>query len=265
MNKSDDDRQIDEHAETNSTKARFKELIKSSKLFKFFKRKNVQKYSFVTISAITIGLAFGFMTLNILNHVGQQKSVDAITTNKPVEQQDKQGQDIQLQSLQAYVIQGGVFSSESNLAEWQKQFLQGGFETVTWKKDDLYYLLLGVAESEANLLPLQQKLTDSGLDTFIKEWETAERTVSVTDEDAKWLDTFLMIWTQSMTNDNDEQLLREQWTTLMTDESETSPAVQSLREKITNIMSEQVLADETKKQYALLKAWSYFEQLILKQ
>lgn len=265
MNKSDNEKQIDEQSETNSTKARFKDMIKSSKLFKFFKRKDVQKYSFVTISAITIGLAFGFMTLNILNHVGQRKSVDAITTNQPIEQQDKQGQDIELQSLQAYVIQGGVFSSESNLTEWQKPFLQSGFETVTWKKDDLYYLLLGVAKSEADLLPLQQKLSDDEFDTFIKEWETAEKIVSVTDEDAKWLDLFLTTWTQSMTNNSDEQLLREQWTTLMTDESETSPAIKSLREKITNIMSEQVLADEIKKQYALLMTWYYFEQLILKQ
>lgn len=234
--------------------------IKTTGLYKFFQRKHVQKYIIVISSAIIIGLTFGFTTLKVLNHVGQPKGVDAVST---VKNDEDNHISIDIAQLQAYVIQGGVFSNEENLTQWKKQFREAGFKSIEWKRDDLYYLLLGVGDSEAGLVDLKETLLNAGLDTYVKSWETKKANFSAQQGDSDWINSFISLWEKSITNEHEHNDIFDEWNEFISIVSDTSDNIKQFKEKVNNIITEQPFETEIEKQYVLLEIWHEFEQFIL--
>lgn len=249
----------------NKVKSPLINKIERSRLYQIFQNKEVKRYTVVTISAIVIGLVFGLTTLKILNHVGQPQGVGAITSHVDNDSVKDTGKEInqKIPSLQAYIIQGGVFSNAQNAAEWKEHLQHAGFDVVNWKRDDLYYLLIGLATTEGELSDLKSELEANDLEVYIKMWETNEHNVNLEQEDLNWIDSFLSLWLKSVENtEGKDQLLNEEWHSLLSTDLEISENLQVLRNDIDTFLKEVEPNNAIEKQYGLLKIWHLFEQFI---
>lgn len=246
-----------------STKQTFLEKIKSNSFYKYLQRESVKKYMFVTLSAIVVGLMFGFVTLNILNHVGQPIDVDAVMTDGQATEQNDQGLLQDIEQLNAYVLQGGVFSSEENLHKWQDHFQEKGYPSVVWERDHLYYLFLGLAPSEQALNNLQHKMTDDGLDVYVKEWQTVNKEINLSEEDLLWVKSFITLWKSSITSVDEDNELSQKWHELVESNEELSEEIVQFNNNIADLLNDRSFTTEQERQYVLLTLWMVFERDVL--
>lgn len=237
--------------------------IKNTSLYRLVNQKEVKRYIVVAFSAVFIGLLFGFTTLKVLDHVGQPKDVGAITTG--ASQPDQNGNDSktiteQITSLQAFVIQGGVFSDQANLEKWEQHFIEKGYNVVKWERDNLYYLFIGLGSSENELSHLKDDLLNKDLEAYIKVWETNSYDLNLAKSDLKWIESFVSLLEESIDNINDDNYrLKEKWDTFISTGNEQGKDVYPFKETIETILKENDLQNEIDKRYFLLKMWHSFE------
>ncbi|WP_042146169.1 hypothetical protein [Paucisalibacillus sp. EB02] len=153
------------------------------------------------ISAITIGSIMGFVMLKIIvNFDNDLNATPAYSI--PGQGQDDQdtgnpsseGTLISLDSMSAFVIQGGVFSSASNADAESVKFIDQGYSPVIWEKDNQFYLLVSLGLSKEDLQGDINTLVNSGIDVYAKEWIIGEREVKLSEEEYNWVNSFQDEW-----------------------------------------------------------------------
>lgn len=245
---------------------RLKRLIKEmkikltkTKIFQYLRHKEMKRYFVVIFSAVFIGLIFGFTTLKILNHVGQPQGVGAITDQN--EQTGKSETVVHIPSLQAFIIQGGVFSNEQNFTNWKSRFEKKGLRPVGWYNDGLYYLFLSIGESEQDLLRVKEELLGEGLELYIKKWETKERNIHVDEEEREWMNSFISLWEKSVKEIEDHSFETE-WNQFFNDDRLSLKHFQPFKIKIENIFKEIDLSQPVDRHYFLIQLWHTLENEI---
>lgn len=212
-------------------------------------------------SSLVIGMMLGLFTLQMSKQENQQ---DAAVVNSSTTDEQDEGNLRNIDSIQVYVVQGGVFSEEENIKEWEGKFNNLQFPTQKWKRGNEFYLLTGVSGSLETANKLAKEMDEQGLDAFVKEWETAEASLNVTSADYKWLLLFREQLLKSLDSvDNGNGLLEDDWQELTEQINGLSPQVQGFQEVVQHSIEAVNTAESTRKemQLFLLQLLHDYEQI----
>lgn len=157
------------------------------------------------ISAITIGSIMGFVMLKIIVNFDNDVNATPAYQTIPGQGQDDQNKSVEdettsggtlitLDSMSAFVLQGGVFSSASNAEAESSKFIDQGYSPVIWEKDSQYYLLVSSGLSKEDLQDDINVLVGSGIDVYAKEWVIGESEIKLSEEESNWVSSFQDQW-----------------------------------------------------------------------
>lgn len=218
------------------------------------------------ISATVIGSVLGFVMLRMfvgIDHelTGQSPDSQPVTAvNADGDKQQAEAKPVTIDPINAYVLQGGVFSEQANADEWAGKFKESGMPSLIWEADEQYYLFLGMAEEKEqakNLIETMKESTE--FDVFVKEWSTDEAEVELSDEAQQWFQSFHDQWAKALTNvNNQEALSPTDWEPLVKGYPKDSEQASSLVEAISNM--EETTGAEA--QITLLNLWQAYEGAI---
>lgn len=121
--------------------------------------------------ALIIGTLFGVVILKIVlfgggeETVKLQESVPLLGSNKQAPQDEKQ----MVKDMNAFVVQGGVYSSKQ-AAEQRASLIEGdGIPAIILKQEDKYFIYIGAAATLQDTKKLALLYRGEGVDTYWKE------------------------------------------------------------------------------------------------
>ncbi|HLR40290.1 MAG TPA: SPOR domain-containing protein [Virgibacillus sp.] len=219
-------------------------------------------------AAIFIGSILGFIMLNMFgnindlsNHGNNPEATNAVAADKDTEK--KSNASDEQKAITAYVLQGGVFSEKANADQWAESFKQAGFPAMIWERDDQYYLLTGIADTEEQAKKIAASIKEQNMDVFVKEWQTSPTDTDLNKEEAAWLGVFEKQWQDTLKSvSKQEGILASGWEQLIKEQPENSEKLSGFIEEITTVLPEMEKADENKEQNILLTIWQQYEALL---
>jgi stage II sporulation protein B len=134
------------------------------------------KSLFVSILlAILIGTSFGFIVLKLVISDSQMKVETPLATvpeetAKGNEQSAGETQQLALEPIDTYIIQGGVFSSVDSAKVEEQKVKEMGIPTQIIESNGQAILVLGVADSIENAKSIATGYKDKGIDVFAKPY-----------------------------------------------------------------------------------------------
>lgn len=230
-------------------------------------KRGILKPVVISISAaIFIGSILGFIMLNMFGNINDlssnENTPEAMNAVAADENTDKDGKnpDNVMKGLTAYVLQGGVFSEKANAEQWVESFKQAGIPAMIWEREEQYYLLAGMADTEDQGKKAAISIKEQNMDVFIKEWRTSATEASLNKEEAAWLSAFEKQWKNALKSVSEQEgILVSEWEKLIKDQPENSEVLPDFIEEITSLLAEMKKADEKKEQYILLNIWQQYE------
>lgn len=227
-----------------------------------------KRIAFASLSAIIIGSLMGLIMLNMFGTLHEEQEYETnqvsktnTSKNAPVEGSSTDKQKHILPTITAFVLQGGVFSEQANLDEMTALFKQVGQETLTWKRDQVTYLFVGLAHDEKIANTLASKMNDKSLETYVKEWSTPETEVSLSSIDYKWLTNFQQLWNQALPSVQNKTIDGKQWKELYGNQVE-SEEMKSFIKQTSPIIEKLISKPGDITDMHFLKLWLEYEKLL---
>ncbi|MBP1968803.1 stage II sporulation protein B [Virgibacillus natechei] len=222
-------------------------------------------------SAVVIGSILGIIMLRMF--VGIESDIAQGNNNLPVAGVDNEDNGNNTEaglstfsngSIDAYVLQGGVFSEMENADEWVENYDQAGLHSLIWEVNDQYFLLVGLANTDDQAKQFANDITaEEGFEVFGKEWNTAEREVELIEEEAEWLQAFEENWHEALGSlENEEIFIVDEWEGLVENYPEETDRLASLNESISSFLDEMEQAEGSKAQNILLNMWYQYDRVI---
>lgn len=240
---------------------------KSSNWFNKINTSNIKRISISIISALLIGSMLGFIMIKMITNidvsVDQKAEGIQASVNDNANENEANSNSTGIESLEAYVLQVGVFSEVSNAEEWSEKFNNAGIQTVTWEKEGSLFLLAGVSSIEEQAKVSAEKIKESEFDVFVKEWKTTEVNNNVSSEEQQWIISFIQIWEETLGSITKKELyMAGDWDKLTNQYPEESSAIK----EIVGIIKEHAIEDlpnmdEQQKEYVLLDIWKHYETI----
>jgi len=229
------------------------------------KKKNDRPLGSILISAafaILIGTTIGVVMLKLVITSPSEKTVTTeptVVTDKPASSTEtktaeaKNTKAASISQLTTYVIQGGVFSSDSGAKETSDNLSSKNVPSETVEMDGKYYLFLGVADSIEGAKALGAQYKENGIeDVFAKPLLLEEKKFSnITEKEKTFLKAVPTIYqTLSLTTSNAvvTKDLSEEASKVLT-EIETPLKTSVKNEKIKDLKAELVSANEKVKAF----------------
>lgn len=192
--------------------------------------RTVKQIILAASSALLIGISFGFITLYMSKQAEQQPAT--ILNEATVEDEKANGNTIELESVNAYVVQGGLFSARENADNAGKKFEPAQVPTFVWEREGEYYLLAGIFSNEQVAKKQSKKMNDEGIDVFVKQWETTSKSVSIGESDVSFLKAMIELWNESLQLiDSGENIQFAKWEEVLDKHTNLSESVQLFKEK----------------------------------
>lgn len=227
------------------------------------------------ISAVIIGTIMGMIMINLftnITEVGEPEDSTTVTSTLPDQEdaqtkggkdsEDKEGQ-AELDGMNAYVLQAGVFSNQENADESAKDYEKAGFITEIWERDEQYYLLAGIAETKERGIEVAKELDHHELDIYIKEWDTKKSQVKLNKNDGQWIKSFEKQWESTLSLlEEDKKIPVEDWDSLTKDQQSKSENVQAVEETISVFLKDGVTEFSVQEaEHLLIKSWKQYEEI----
>jgi len=213
---------IDRNRETSSFKAGYhkKNIERSSKKIQFIQ---IIKPLTIAISlALIIGTIFGFIMLKIFGTIDNgmisrgNNPIVSVENSSEKENTKKDLMKAELPGVQAYILQGGVFSSKENAEKFADDFQGHGIMTMIWKRDNEFFLILGLSNSLKEANKMAANIEKNNLDVFVKEWKTPTREIKMTKDEEEWIHSFQMTLNTTIDNlDNPKNDSFADWMTYL--------------------------------------------------
>ncbi|MFC3040021.1 hypothetical protein ACFOGI_07125 [Virgibacillus xinjiangensis] len=218
------------------------------------------------ISAVLIGSVLGFVMLRMIAGIDADGTDDGtafvgagVTEN---EEEQKGHAPTPLQGLQAFVVQGGVFGNRVNAEEWAEKFSSAGMPQVIWQKDGQYFLFAGIAADEDTASQLSSDMADYQLESFVKEWQTTEPEVELTNGEAAWVRKFVEQWNSSLEGlTNTSAVDIQGWEELLETFPSESEELLPMKEEIAS-QKDGIEQGGKGTQESLLHMWLQYEQTV---
>src|SRR5699024_6850113 len=165
--------------------------------------------------------------------------------------------------INSYVLHSSVFSQKAYAEQWTETFKQYYFSSMIWERDDQYYLLTGIADTEEHAKKIAASIKEQNMDVFVKEWQTSPTDTDMNKEEAAWLGVFEKQWQDTLKSvSKQEGILASGWEQLIKEQPENSEKLSGFIEEITTVLPEMEKADENKEQNILLTIWQQYEALL---
>ncbi|QTM99961.1 hypothetical protein ERJ70_12065 [Sediminibacillus dalangtanensis] len=222
-------------------------------------------FLFAAFAALAIGLALGFIMLRMFAGIDEASDPETLPSSYTNPANDDPGKETAektngLKGMEAFVIQGGVFSSKDKAEAWQKNFTEADFPSMVWEREGQYYLFAGVADTEAAAKKTASAMTENKLETYVKPWQTTATEKDLTEGEAEWLQQFPPLWQDSVSAGG--EINREEWNDwlglLPKDAAEALVQLHDQAEKLTN---EANALSPGEVQIELLSLWNKAVQL----
>lgn len=246
------------------------ESNKRKSAFNVLKKVKSSKPIILTVfSALFIGSVLGFMMLNLLTNLsnGHNSYDQAVKSQTTIKNDQKQSDQEQRQlytanSMSGYVVQVGVFSKKENAEEWIKNYEQAGFLTTLWKKENQYFLFAGIADTTDLANDFASKVKDHNFDAFVKEWQTKEFEIKLTESEYKWLTSFQNLWEEALYSVSREEGIKvESWEKLIERPFKDPSNIKQFREELEILFDEGLLENgNVEKHKFLLEIWRQYEK-----
>lgn len=228
-----------------------------------------------SVLAIATGSILGVIMINMFTtiedntgaakgEIAASKVDDKDNEKQLANSETTNSQSVSLDAWNAYVLQGGVFSDQANAEELASQFNDSGFPSVVWERDNQYFVLLGIAETEDVAKSIADEIGNAGHDVFVKSWQTADKSIDLTDKEQEWIKSFEEEWKNTLqTVHESEGFPKQNWEKLLTDVPEADQTLNSLSEKLQTAIDEQQESNKLNQQQLLLKIWLLYEEELI--
>ncbi|MGM8213001.1 SPOR domain-containing protein [Virgibacillus sp. W0430] len=226
------------------------------------------------ISAVAIGIVLGSIMLNLFTTVKNDSeppgtspaSIQTTEENDEEESKTNRASDhrkeTEIKSMQAYVIQGGVFKEQPNAEEWLHTFQTEGHNGVIWNRDDEFYVILGLFTTKEKASRQVIKIKEQGLDAFVKQWTTDSVRVNLNEEEEQLVLQFQEIWLHFMKALETHQLNESSWEDKLNKLALEKESFIQLHKKTSDLLQDLNQKSAKEVQFALLKAWHHFDEAI---
>lgn len=225
---------------------------------------------FVSIlSAITIGVLLGFIILRLgaggtdVDHADSQTpptANSAVDTNKEENSSGEATTPVELGALQAYVLQAGVYSERENTDDVVSTFKDHGYTPIVWDQNDQYFVFTHVFATEEKAKQVSKQMEDKDLETYAKLWTTDKKTVDLSSEDARFVQDFVEVWTETVEKHaNNETDFVESWAQLAEDMPTSDSNVQQLVTYVTDEIKETEVAIDIEQ--ILFDTWQIYGKI----
>ncbi|MEI3614479.1 SPOR domain-containing protein [Pseudogracilibacillus sp. SO30301A] len=225
----------------------------------------MKKIFFAIGSSLIIGIIFGFITLKMVKQEDpENKSILHSAAQETTENNDGNTSMATFDSLNTYVVQGGVFREKENADKSAQSFHALDFSAVSWERGSDYYLLAGIYASEENAKLSADEMTKENLDVYVKEWEIKGGQINVNEADKDWLARFLELWKSSLESlENNKGLSIEKWDQLLNNSNGLSAKTLNFAEEVQGYREQldQQQPNDRKERDFLLKTIQKYENL----
>ncbi|EQB35820.1 MULTISPECIES: SPOR domain-containing protein [Virgibacillus] len=223
-------------------------------------KQKVKKWKPVIIailSALVIGSCLGIMMLKMfvtIEDSGQANGSASIPAvdNKDQEENESQGTATTIHGLQAFVLQGGVFSEKANAETWATNYKDNGIPTMTWEREGKYFLLIAAVASENEADQLNKSLAAADMDIYVKNWSTDSFEVNLTQSESDWIKSFTDIWKADLET---EGFQTKTWQELLDKYPQEGNKLDGLKTEIETAISENEKGDYLQSRAVLLNLW----------
>ncbi|WP_010099008.1 hypothetical protein [Ornithinibacillus scapharcae] len=217
------------------------------------------------VSAVTIGSIMGFVMLKIIvNFDNDLNGTPAVLVPTDGEKKKDNGAATDnankgtyiLESMSAFVLQGGVFSSLENAEAESSKFIENGYNPVIWEKDSQFFLLVHLGLTKEDLQDDTSTLMTNGIEAYAKEWQIVEKEVEVSKEEYEWLASFQDNWNISL---GEGKVDKTKWNNLL----EQAPSNSTILTNLTTSVKDQLDALDTRDHNQILLAlWQSFHNTL---
>lgn len=170
--------------------------------------KRLKPFMIAMFSALFIGSVVGFVMLNFLTNVSdhpQDLQQQPVSNQMKIEDANQDVADhaeaqlsYTLKPMHGYVLQVGVFNERDNAEISMASYEAEGLSVVLWQMNEQYFLFAGVAATKTAAEILATELESDEIEIYVKEWETPEYEVEVSEQEYEWLTSFQELWDQSV-------------------------------------------------------------------
>ncbi len=225
----------------------------------------MKKIFFAIGSSLIIGIMLGFITLKMVKQEDpENKSILHSSAQETTEENNDGNTSMAtFDSMNTYVVQGGVFSEKENADKSAQSFHALDFSAVSWERGSDYYLLAGIYASEETAKLSADEMAKENLDVYVKEWEIEGGQINVNEADKDWLATFLELWKSSLESlENNNGLSIEKWEQLLNNTNGLSSKTLNFIEEIQGYKEQlDQQPNDRKERDFLLKTIQQYESL----
>ncbi|MFB1051674.1 SPOR domain-containing protein [Paraliobacillus sp. JSM ZJ581] len=238
------------------------------------KHRYIKSILLTTSIAIIVGIGFGFGVLKMFVELDKTDTTVSSDQSIPVDGEEKTGnnisnskkQSVTLNSISAFIVQAGMFSTEDKANEWKEKMKQAGFNVFSWKADDGIRLFTSVHLTQEKADQMAEKLAKSNYEGYVRQWSTEEKAIDLTVEEGKWLQGFAPLFLSMIENDTGEKALEgkiAEWNAwVKAAPKEISDALVTLKQSASSF-SKAIKDDASQRSYydQLIKTWYQYDQL----
>jgi stage II sporulation protein B len=182
----DDDDEIEEYIIAKQPVEKKKKNNSVSVLKKSLQKKQstgpIKSLLFSVVLAIVIGTSFGFLVLKLV--ISEAKvEVDQVTTIPQETTTDRENPvnasgPLQLQSINTFIVQGGVFSSVESAEIGAEAVRQMGVPAQIIEANGQAFLFLGLADSIDKAKEIGTRMKENGIEVFAKAYSLPEKNLN---------------------------------------------------------------------------------------
>ncbi|MGM0844077.1 MAG: hypothetical protein ACQEUT_03795 [Bacillota bacterium] len=152
----------------------------------------IARIIYTLVGAVAVSLIFGFIILNVITN-GEQ-SAPAIQLQEPGSASTDEGDtpsaaggSISLKSLNASVLQGGVYTTADSANAMKASLEAKGLPVILMEMDGNRYLFIGAAGDLEGAKAIGKKLTEQNVEVYAKDIVLPEKKIEGTKGDGDFL------------------------------------------------------------------------------
>ncbi|MDY0405445.1 hypothetical protein P5G51_008575 [Virgibacillus sp. 179-BFC.A HS] len=234
----------------------------------------LKKILFAMFSAVGIGLLLGFIMLHLFGNMessgptSQQVPVNHLKNQPNTNQADQQmkgagnAEEKTLAGLQAFVLQGGIFSESANAENTARGFASAGYPSFIWEQDGQFFLLVGIEDSKNAAVQAAKKMKENNFDVYAKEWQVAKRKLPLNKEESEWLAAFANVWNSAVKQMSMQgKVDASEWKELAEMSPQKSQVLEKMQQEAAALAKQNASAGKGEIQMQLLRIWYDYGQL----
>lgn len=219
------------------------------------------------VLALSVGLIMGFIMLRVFGSIdngmatpGHNPIVNIGQATEDTNAQKDEAVNAELPKIEAYILQGGVFSNKANAEKLAKDYQANNVSAIVWEREAEFYLIVGLSVTQDGANKLASNMKEKRLEAFVKEWVTPAREVELTKNEEEWIHSFQQLLTESIKGGDDgigNDLSK--WEEQLENAPEESEKIMSFKKSIHSLLDGVKENGGSFAQQDLLQLWFHYE------